>query len=66
MFTRMYFINARVTDSAGYSCKSMLIAHTSFLSDPAKPYRDAVKNMKEELISIRPDGKFEVISFNPV
>lgn len=66
MFTRVYFVNARATDETGYSYSSRLIAHKSFFPDPSRVFNRVAESLKQELSERRPDGLFELISFNRV
>lgn len=66
MIKRYYFISAKCTESTGYCYISRIGAYTSFLPDSGKAYDLIVGQVKKELLEIRPNGNFEVTSFNKV
>jgi len=66
MIKRYYFINARCTESNGYCYVSRLMYYTSIFSSVEDAYSFLTKETKKELLGIRPNGNFEVTSFNRV
>lgn len=66
MIKRYYFINARCTEVDGYCYLSKVGAYSSFLSNVEQVYTLMTDSIKKELLEVRPNGKFEVVSFNKI
>lgn len=66
MFKRTYFMNAKCTNSTGYCYQSKTGSYRSFTSKDLEVYKIFCNEIKKELLEIRPDGQFEVISFNRI
>jgi hypothetical protein len=66
MIKRLYFMSAKVTEGTGYCYTSRLTPYSSIFSDGNFAFNDMAKKLKDELLAIRPNGQFEVVSFNRV
>ena len=66
MIKRFYFMNAKCTSSTGYCYSSTIGCYSSFFPSAGKVFSESSDKLKKELLDIRPDGQFEVISFNKV
>ncbi len=65
MIKRNYFMYAKCTDlSNGYCYRSTIGSYSSIFPDSIFVFDDMSKKFKQELLSIRPNGNFEVIAFN--
>ncbi len=64
MFKRNYFMSAKCTESNGYCFLSTIGSYSSIFPDSAFVFGDMSKKFKQELLSIRPNGNFEVTAFN--
>ena len=59
-------MNAKCTDSSGYCYQSKTGTYNSLTSQGVHVYTLFAAEIKKELLEIRPDGQFEVISFNRI
>ena len=66
MIKRSYFMSARCTDGAGYCYQSKTGTYSSFTSQGEYVYTLFSEEIKKELLAIRPDGQFEVVSFSRI
>ena len=66
MFKRNYFMAARCTESNGYCFLSTIGSYSSILPDIAFVFNDMSEKFKQDLLSIRPNGNFEIVAFNRV
>ena len=64
MFKRTYFMNAKCTENTGYCYSSRIRVYSSFFSNSSEVFDIMTKEIKDELLDIRPNGNFEVVSFN--
>ncbi len=67
MIKRNYFMYAKCTDlSSGYCYRSTIGSYSSIFPDSGFVFDDMSNKFKQELLSIRPNGNFEVVAFNRV
>ena len=66
MIRRTYFMSAKCTDSTGYCYMNRTGVYSSILPSPVVVFDMFVNDVKKELLKTRPDGQFEVISFNRI
>ena len=66
MIKRQYFMSAKCVESSGYCYMSTIGSYSSILSDSAFVFDDMSDSFKKKLLAIRPNGHFEVVSFNRV
>ena len=64
MIERSYFIGAKCTDGNGYCFQAKIMMYKSFLPNAGEVYTEMTNELKAELLAIRPNGQFEVVSFN--
>jgi len=66
MIKRQYFMSAKCAESNGYCYISTIGSYSSILPDSVFVFDDMSKKFKSQLLAIRPNGYFEVVSFNRV
>jgi hypothetical protein len=66
MITRDYFMAAKCTNSTGYCYRAKIGSYKGFVKSNSGVFRLMGEELKQELLLIRPDGNFEVVSFNRV
>jgi len=66
MIKRFYFMSAKVTEGTGYCYTSRIASYSSIFPHSAFVLDDMAKEFKEKLFAVRPNGNFEVVSFNRV
>ena len=66
MFNRNYFMSAKCTSSTGYCYQARIGTYNSITPKVGSVYQQMTDELKAELLEIRPDGVFEVVSFNRV
>jgi len=66
MIKRNYFMNARCSEGNSYCYRSTICSYSSIFPNSVFVFDDMIKKFKQELLSIRPNGNFEVIAFNRV
>ena len=66
MIKRQYFMAAKCTESNGYSFYSAIGSYRSIFSQTNLVYDQMSSDFKKRLQKIRPNGQFEVVTFNRV
>jgi hypothetical protein len=66
MITRDYFMAAKCTNSTGYCYSAKVGSYKGFVKSNSGVFRLMAAELKQELLLIRPNGNFEVVSFNRV
>jgi len=66
MIKRSYFMYARCSEGNGYCSRSKIVSYYSIFPDSGFVFDDMSNKFKQELLSIKPNGNFEVIAFNRV
>ncbi len=66
MISRNYFMSARCVESTGFCYMSTIGSYSSIFPNSSFVFDDMSANFKKKLLDIRPNGNFEVVSFNKI
>jgi len=66
MIKRSYFMSAKCTDTNGYCFVSQTATYSSIFANHESVFDSFTNELKEKLLQVRPNGNFEVVSFNRV